>query len=82
MKKVFVTAVLGLALASCGGPSVCDCMSWNEEARKEMRDAKDEVARKAVEDKWKDKEEQCMKLGDGKTDEEKKAMMEEAKNCK
>ncbi len=26
MKKLFVAATLGLALVSCGGPSVCDCI--------------------------------------------------------
>jgi basic membrane lipoprotein Med (substrate-binding protein (PBP1-ABC) superfamily) len=91
MKKLFVAATLGLALVSCGGedektensaPTVCDCVKWEEEAGKEMNEAKDEAAKKAVEDKWKDKEETCKKLADGKTDEEKKAMMEEAENCK
>ena len=26
MIKIFVAATLGLALVSCGGPSVCDCV--------------------------------------------------------
>ena len=79
---IISSSQLGLINFDLGKPSVCDCISWNEEARKEMKDAKDEAAKKAVEDKWKDKEETCMKLGQGKTDEEKKAMMEEAKSCK
>jgi hypothetical protein len=26
MKKLFVAATLGLALVSCGGPTVCECV--------------------------------------------------------
>ena len=33
MKKLFVAATLGLALVSCGGPSVCDCKKQAEEGK-------------------------------------------------
>jgi hypothetical protein len=82
MKKVFVTAVLGLALVSCGGPSVCDCVQWEEDYRKERKAADGADAKKAIKESFKDKREQCEKLGEGKSKEEKKAMMEEARNCK
>ena len=91
MKKLFVAATLGLALVACGGedektensaPTVCDCMKTGEEWSKEMKSAENEDARKAVEEKYADKKKACDKLTEGKTDEEKKAMMEEAENCK
>jgi hypothetical protein len=82
MKKIFVAATLGLVLVSCGGPSVCDCKEWEKEAEKEYMAAEGADAKKAVEDSWKDKQEQCKKLGEGKSKEEMKAMREEAKNCK
>jgi hypothetical protein len=82
MKKIIVVAVLGLALASCGGPSVCDCTALGKEMATEMMAAKDDAARKAVEEKHAEHAKECEKLGEGKTPEELKAMMEEAKNCK
>jgi hypothetical protein len=82
MKKLFVAATLGLALVSCGGPSVCDCTAMGKEMATEMMAAKDDAGRKAVEEKYADQAKSCEKLGEGKTPEELKAMMEEAKNCK
>jgi hypothetical protein len=37
MKKLFVAATLGLALVSCGGPSVCDCAQMSKDIMKEAR---------------------------------------------
>jgi hypothetical protein len=37
MKKLFVAATFGLALVSCGGPSICDCV---EKAKKGETDEK------------------------------------------
>jgi hypothetical protein len=82
MKKLFVAATLGLALVSCGGPSVCDCTQMGEEMMKEMTEAKDEAAKKAIEDKYKGDKEACEKLGEGKSPEELKEMMKEVANCK
>jgi hypothetical protein len=91
MKKLFVAATLGLVLVSCGGedektensaPTVCDCMKWEDEYRKERRAADGKEAKDAVKANWKDKMDQCNKLGEGKSKEELEAMREEAKNCK
>lgn len=85
MKKVLfsVAVVATMALASCGGASVCDCVKTMEEMMKEVEEAGgDEAKMKEIEEKYKDKAEACKKLGEGKSDEEKKKMAEEAKNCK
>ena len=97
MKKLFVAATLGLALVSCGGedeksensgktentaPTVCDCVEWSNSMMKEMVDTKDDAAKKALEEKYADKIKACDKLGEGKTPEEMKKMMEEAERCK
>jgi hypothetical protein len=52
MKKLFVAATLGLALVSCGGPSVCDCVKLTKDVASEMMSAKDDAGRKAVEEKY------------------------------
>ena len=92
-----LVAVAALALVSCGskeaenkdaenkegGPSVCDCVKMGEEAAKEMKDANgDEAKLKEITEKYEKKAEECKKLGEGKSDEEKKKMMEEAAKCK
>ncbi len=82
MKKILLVAVLGTALVSCGGPSVCDCTQKGKEMMKEMTDAKDDAAKKAVEEKYKGEMEACEKLGEGKSPEELKEMMKEAESCK
>jgi hypothetical protein len=68
MKKIMfsLVAVAALTLVSCGGPSVCDCV---ENAKKGDKADKD-VAEK------------CEKMVDGKSDEEKKKLEEEAAKCK
>ena len=77
MKKMMfsLVAVAALALVSCGskdaenkegGPSVCDCV---ENAKKGDKADKD-VAEK------------CEKMVEGKSDDEKKKIMEEAAKCK
>ena len=86
MKKVIysVAVVAAFALASCGGgPSICDCVKMGEEMTKDMADSgMDEAKMKEIEAKYKDKAEACKKMGEGKSDEDKAKMMEEAKNCK
>jgi hypothetical protein len=59
MKKLFVAATLGLALVSCGGPSVCDCVNMGKESVKEMMAAKDDAGKKAVEEKYADQLKAC-----------------------
>ncbi len=63
-------------------PTVCDCVKWGEQYRKESRAADGKEARYTVKANWKDRMDQCNKLGEGKSEEELKAMREEAKNCK
>ena len=94
MKKMMfsLVAVAALALVSCGskdaenkegGLSVCDCVKMGEEAAKEINDAKgDEAKLKEITEKYEKKAEECKKLGEGKSDEEKKKMAEEAAKCK
>lgn len=64
MKKVLFSAVAiaALTLASCGGPSVCECKK-NIDDKGQAKD--------------KDLEEKCKKLTEGKSDEEIKKMDEE-----
>lgn len=85
MKKVMlsVAVVATLALASCGGPSICDCVKMGEEMMKEAEGA-DEAKMKEIEEKYKDKAEACKKMGEEAQKDEAKAkeMAEEAKNCK
>lgn len=86
MKKVLlsVAVVATLALASCGGPSVCDCVKLDDEMRKEMGDEPTEEKAKEIEEKYKSKAEACKKLGEEAEKDEAKAkeLMEEIKNCK
>ena len=85
MKKIMfsLVAVAALALVSCGGPSVCDCVKMGEEMAKEMKDASgDEAKMKEITEKYEKKAKECDKLTEGKSDEEKKKMMEEAAKCK
>ena len=87
MKKVIysVAIVATMALASCGGPSICDCVKSFEEMGKELEEADgDEAKMKEIEEKYKDKKDACKKLGEEaeKDEEAKKKMEEEMKNCK
>jgi hypothetical protein len=98
MKKMMfsLVAVAALALVSCGskeaenkdaenkegGPSVCDCVQWEIDYRKEKSDADGADEKKAVKEKYKEKEEKCEKMYDEATKEEKKKMREEAAKCK
>jgi len=68
MKKIMfsLVAVAALTLVSCGGPSVCDCV---ENAKKGDKADKDVT-------------EKCLKMTEGKSDEEIKKMDEEADKCK
>lgn len=86
MKKVLlsVAVVATVALASCGGPSVCDCVKLDDEMRKEMGDEPTDEKRKEVEESYKSKIDACKKLGEEAQKDEAKAkeLMEEMKNCK
>jgi hypothetical protein len=81
MKKVIysVAIVATMALASCGGSEVCDCVNLAGEMEKEMK--ADGADMEKVQEKYKDKMEACKKLGEGKSEEEMKKLQEEAKAC-
>jgi hypothetical protein len=83
MKKVLLSAVAAsFLLASCG-PDVCDCVTAGKEMGKKMQEAGgDEDKMKKIEEEYKDIMEKCEKMTDGKSDEEKKELMEKAKECK
>jgi hypothetical protein len=83
MKKVILSAAAALVLlASCGKSEVCECIDGMASATKEMQAAKgDETKMKAIQEKFKSTEDKCRKLGEGKTDADKKKMEEEAKKC-
>jgi hypothetical protein len=85
MKKVLLSVAVAttFAFTSCGGVSVCDCVKMSEEMMKDIEAAGDDESKYAdIEKKYKAKGEACEKLADGKSDEEKKKMMEEMMNCK
>ena len=83
MKKVLLSVAVVAAFASCGGPSVCDCVKGMEEMGKKMEEAGGDADKmKAIEEEYKDKMEACKKLGEDASDEDKKKMEEEAKECK
>ena len=80
MKKLLLPAV-ALMMASCGGVDVCSCKKGKEELMAKMNDAKDDDARKAIEEEYKEQEEACKKWGEDQlkdlSDDEKRAKMEE-----
>ncbi|MCB0478076.1 MAG: hypothetical protein KDC84_07930 [Crocinitomicaceae bacterium] len=82
MKKVILSAVAAsFLLASCG-PDICDCMDTFKKMGEELKEANgDEAKMKEIEEKYKGDIEACKKLDEGKSDEEKKKMMEEAEKC-
>lgn len=71
MKKlIYSVAVLAVfTFASCGGPSLCDCVNMKDDA-----DDKTKEACKTMEKEWKDKYDKA-------SDEEKKKLQEEAEAC-
>ena len=82
MKKLFIVPALAFLVSCGGGMSVCDCKKKMEEMSKDLVDAgADEAKMKEIEEKYKADIESCKKLGEGKTEEEQKKMMEEAAKC-
>ncbi len=72
MKKVLLSlgVVAALAMTSCGGPSVCECVTLDKEDADEAMVEKCE----AMEKEWKDKFKEA-------SDEEKEEMMKEIEAC-
>jgi len=84
MKKIIVsTAILAvLIVTSCGKSEVCNCASIGLEMIKEARDVKMDPAKlEGIQEKYKAGFEKCQKLDEGKTEEQKKAMEKELKEC-
>jgi hypothetical protein len=83
MKKLIFCASAALVmLASCGKSEVCGCIDTAANVQKELQAAKgDKTKEKAIEEKYKSDEEKCKKLGEGKSEEDRKKIMEEAKKC-
>src|SRR3990167_6142352 len=82
---LFMIVATALLFSACGSKdekdekksemSVCDCVKTFEGMMKEVEEAGgDEAKMKEIEEKYKDKAEACKKLGEGKSDEEKKKM--------
>jgi hypothetical protein len=84
MKKLILstTAIVALVLASCGKSEVCGCADTGLAMMKEVKEAGMDLSKmQAIQDKYKADIEKCEKLGEGKSDEEKKKMEEEMKAC-
>lgn len=84
MKKLFVSAgvVSAMFLASCGGGSdVCDCADMSVAMMNEMKGLEDMAKITEITEKYAAQAEKCEKMGEGKSDEELKAMEEEIKGC-
>lgn len=70
-----------ILFVSCG-PDVCDCINGMKELEKKYQDAEgDDEKQKEIEKEGEELEKKCMKLRDGKSNEEKKEMREQAKKC-
>ena len=81
MKKVLVAAVIGTAmmLGSCG-MSPCDCVQMGKDMAKEMEEAGDNLIDQGLtEAKYASKIEDCKKMMEGKSDEDKAKAMESCK---
>lgn len=83
MKKIILSfAALSLVLASCGGSDVCNCADTMLEMSKEMKEVKGDFTKiEAIQKKYEADFKKCEKLGEGKSEEEKKKMQEEFKAC-
>ncbi|GEM_PF-6696278 len=64
MKKLLLLPAVALMMASCGGVDVCSCKKTGEDMMAEMKDAKDDDARKAIEEKYKEDAEACKKMSE------------------
>ncbi len=83
MKKIILSfAALSLVLASCGGSDVCNCADTMLEMSKEMKEVKGDFTKiEAIQKKYEADFKKCEKLGEGKSEDEKKKMEEELKAC-
>lgn len=71
-----------LVLTSCGKSEICDCAETGLSMMKEAKEAgMDPSKLEAIQTKYKADMEKCEKLDEGKSEEEKKAMETELKEC-
>ena len=81
-KNILSFAALLLVLASCSRSEVCKCSDSMLEMSKEMRQVKGDYTKiEAIQKKYEADLKKCTKLEEGKSDEEKKKMLEEFKAC-
>lgn len=84
MKKLILSSALltALALVSCGKNEVCNCADTGLAMLKEAKEAGNDMQKlQSIQDKYKADMEKCEKLDEGKSEEEKKAMEAELKEC-
>ncbi len=84
MKKIIVSAAVlaVLVLSSCGKSEVCSCAETGLSMMKELKESKmDQAKMEEIQTKYKADMEKCQKMNDGKSDEERKAMETEMKEC-
>ena len=86
MKNLFVSAgvVSAMFLSSCGGGSsaICDCADMSVAMMNEMTALDGDMEKMTeITEKYADDMKKCEAMGDGKSDEEMKAMEEEMKGC-
>ena len=81
-KNILSISALLIVLASCGRSAVCSCSDSMLEMSKEMRQVKGDYTKiEAIQKKYEADLKKCTKLEEGKSDEEKKKMLEELKTC-
>ena len=81
-KNILSISALLIVLASCGRSAVCSCSDSMLEMSKEMRQVKGDYTKiEAIQKKYEADLKKCEKLGEGKSDEEKKKIQEELKSC-
>jgi len=82
-KTLMAFAFIAFLMTSCGGGSeVCNCSDMSVAMIKEMIAAgKDKDKMTAIEKKYEPKIEKCKKLDEGKSEDEKKKMVEEMSKC-
>lgn len=84
MKKIILstTMLAVLVLSSCGKSEICDCAEIGLSMMKEAKEANmDPTKMEAIQEKYKADMDKCEKLDEGKSEEERKAMEKEMKEC-
>jgi hypothetical protein len=81
-KNILSISALLIVLASCGRSAVCSCSDLMLEMSKEMRQVKGDYTKlEAIQKKYEADFKKCEKLEEGKSEEERKKLLEELKTC-